>query len=240
MQTVIRFNTGEPFGTTGQWRSTVEAAVGLKSNDPVWLAVRTVQTQTALWFIAGNPSASELLQNAYAALARAVVERISRAIPFEILSRKVALRRANYLVDYRVPKLIVSKSGPEWGEFNAEALSDESKRNLQDRISQQIARQAEAWGLPLPSEGVSVTVVEGGRPLPIMQAIEAARSGSAKGRAALARAPVTFTSLWELDGEWQFGALGALGFGRTYRTYAAGALWDKALAEMLQADEEYA
>jgi hypothetical protein len=240
MQTVIRFNTGEPSGTTGQWRSTVEAAVGLKSNDPAWLSVRTVQTQTALWFIAGNPSASDLLQNSYATLARGVVERLGKAIPFEILARKVALRRANYLVDYRVPKLIVSKSGPEWGDFNAETLSDEAKRKLQDRISQQIARQAEAWGLALPDNGVPVTLVEGGRPLPIMQAIEAGRSGSAKGRAALARAPVTFTSLWELEGEWQFGPLGALGFGRAYRTYAAGALWDKALAEMLQADEEYA
>lgn len=240
MQTVIRLNTGEPFGTTGQWRSTVEATVGLKPNDPVWLAVRTVQTQTALWFIAGNPSASDLLQDSYAALARSVVERIGKAIPFEILSRRVALRRANYLVDYRVPKLIVSKSGPDWSDFNGETLSDESKRKLQDRISQQIARQAEAWGLALPDNGVPVTLVEGGRPLPILQAIESGRSGSAKGRAALARAPVTFTSLWELDGEWQFGPLGALGFGRGYRTYAAGALWDKALAEMLQADEEYA
>lgn len=240
MQTVIRFNTGEPSGSAGQWRGAVEAALGLAPNDPVWLTVRTSQTQTALWFIAGSPEASQLLQDAYAGLARAVVERLGKATPFEILSRKVGLRRAGYLVDYRVPKLIVSKSGPDWADFNAEALSADVKQKLQVRIGQQIARQAQTWGLPVPADGVPVTIVDCGRPLPIMQAIEAGRSGSPKPRAALARAPLTFTSLWELDGEWQFGALGALGFGRTYRTYAVGALWDKALAAMLQADEEYA
>lgn len=239
-QTVLCFRTGHPDRSPADWRAAIEAAASVARADPAWLGVRVSQSSSVLWIIGGTPAASIWLDDNVHHVVRGVVDAIGRAVPFEVRRPEMRVTRSARPVDYVVPRMIVAKSSPRWSRFNQPRLAPDAVQVVEQSIASSILEQAAAWGNPGLIDSVRVSLLDHGRPLPIMDAIPASRTANRRPVAALARADVRFTCLFELTGEWQFGMLGALGFGRAHRRLALSPMWTSSMREVLAADEEFA
>ncbi len=226
-QTCMRINTGGPTMPAGQWRSRIEAALGVARDDPAWLSVAVVPTGTALWLVPHSPEADSFVGDRFGALAKAIVVALGRATPVEAIERALTVRRSPYPVEYVIPKLVVAKKERDWAIFKPDNLDEGARTRIANRISADIAGACETWGIPRPDplDPPAVRIVEVGRPMPIRDAVVADRSGHGAGVAVLARLGVKFACNLRLEGEWAFGQLKALGFGRAFRELVMSELW---------------
>lgn len=216
-QSLIRLHTGSPELQSSQWRHHfLQSGTGTPAE---WDCVATIQSGTALSFLARTPEANAWLQSAATDLVRGVADKLGRVAPFEFQEIDVTARPDEQTAfwQYAIPKLVVAKNNKNWDQLKADILDADAQEQIRERIQKDLNAFLLVWGARSEDDSpIEIELVDAGRPMPV-KAVSAERSGHGKPVYALSRLDVKFRTRWRIQGGAQVGMLQGLGYGRVFR-----------------------
>lgn len=201
--------------------------------------LRTVVTQTALWFIPRTPEGEAWLRIHAMAIAGTVATTLGKPVPMHLRERITTVERRPMLYGYRISRLAVTKRARDWARLGATDLDVGAQATIRTLIERELRDDLRTFGdLPfgLDDDAPFIAIHNYGRPMPIA-AVTANRSGHGKPISTLARLGVEFASHWRIEGEHFVGRLQGLGFGRIQRTLPPGEISPTLAAELAAMDD---
>lgn len=206
-QTCIRF--AHPCGsrTSSQWRQSLLKVIPDALDDDV----AVFQSKTALSLTARTPQASLRLRDSAVPVMRAVAQTAERMLDVEMLELEPSVAFTGYRWLYRVPRLVVARTGQPWEHWNETALDPEHVEEMRSRIETDLLRQLSVWGKEIRKPAIEIEST--GTAMVLKDAV----SHGPRSVAAMARKDVVFSSPARIEGAFWVGLLQATGHGRVYR-----------------------
>jgi len=206
-QTCIRF--AHPCGsrTSSQWRQSLLKVIPDALDDDV----AVFQSKTALSLTARTPQASLRLRDSAVPVMRAVAQTAERMLDVEMLELEPSVAFTGYRWLYRVPRLVVARTGQPWEHWNEAALDPEHVEEMRSRIETDLLRQLSVWGKEIRKPAIEIEST--GTAMVLKDAV----SHGPRSVAAMARKDVVFSSPARIEGAFWVGLLQATGHGRVYR-----------------------
>jgi len=206
-QTCIRF--AHPCGsrTSSQWRQSLLKVIPDALDDDV----AVFQSKTALSLTARTPQASLRLRDSAVPVMRAVAQTAERMLDVEMLELEPSVAFTGYRWLYRVPRLVVARTGQPWEHWNETALDPEHVEEMRSRIETDLLRQLSVWGKEIRKPAIEIEST--GTAMVLKDAV----SHGPRSVAAMARKDVVFSSPARTEGAFWVGLLQATGHGRVYR-----------------------
>lgn len=204
--------------TASDWRNTFEdAGIGVRAD---WNDIRMDAGKHKLNLYSANQRGSRFLESNLDSVAGCVADALKAPVPFELADRMIGVYAGtDRLWAYRVPCLVVEKSGGGWQAHYEAELAADIKAKMVRIVEDSIRRELSGWGV-LPDalrDGPFLALADPGRPV-IFPAIAAPRSGHGAAVNVLARRDVKLMSYWRFEGRLFVGRLTSLGYGRVDRT----------------------
>lgn len=207
-QTCIRFHHECGTRSAAQWRHALRP-LALPSFEHVSVS----QSSTCLSFTALTRQASDDLKEAAVPYMRATANVAGRMLDVEMLEFTPEAVRTGYRWRYRIPKLVVARSGDEWDAWRQNDLTPDLQASILARLGRDLDKQLSEWlGKPQETQDLSLSIESAGRPMVITNAV-----CNPKPVAAMARLDVVFSSDVRLEGVLMTGLLQATGHGRIFR-----------------------
>lgn len=205
-QTCIRF--GHPCGiqTSSEWRQAL-----LKLDLPWCSEVVVSQSSTALSITSRSAQVSAQMQESAVLLMRAVANIAGKMLDVEMFDVTPTVARTGYRWLYQIPKIVVARSGGEWGSWTEASLDAEHKEKIRERIESDLQKQLETWSIQ--GHKLGIELVSEGRPMVLKNAV----SSGPKPVPAMARLDVIFSSDTRIEGSFWVGLLQPTGHGRIFR-----------------------
>jgi hypothetical protein len=142
---------------------------------------------------------------------RAVATAAGRTLDVDMLDLTPQVARTGYRWLYRIPRLVVARSGQEWGHWQAEQLDAERIEHVRARIDTDLQKQISRWGET--TGDLDIELVSAGVPMVLKDAV----THGPKPVSAMSRKDVVFSSTARIEGAFWVGLLQATGHGRIYR-----------------------
>jgi len=205
-QTCIRFE--HPCGvlTSSQWRQRL-----MPTHSSLLEDVAVFQSSSALSFTAKTPDASERMRQDALGLMKAVAAIASRMLSVEMPEFTPGISFTGYRWLYEIPCLVVARAGENWDGWSEPDLCGELQEKTCGRISSDLTKQFDAWGLA--GKDLAIELVHPGVPMPLKNVV----AHGPKPTSAMARKKVIFSSAARIEGAFWVGLLQATGHGRIYR-----------------------
>ncbi len=206
-QTCIRFEHRCGMLTSSQWRQGL-----LPDHADMLEDVVVSQSSSALSFTAKTPAASERMREGALVLMRSVASMASRTLSVEMPEFTPGMSFTGYRWLYEIPCFVVARAGEKWEGWRESDLCSELKEKTSNRITNDLLKQLEAWGLA--GQDLAVELVHPGEPMVLKNAV----ANGPKPTSAMGRKKVIFSSAARIEGAFWSGSLQATGHGRIYRS----------------------
>jgi len=206
-QTCIRF--AHPCGsrTSSQWRQSLLAALPEVLDEDV----AVFQSKTALSLTARTPQASLRLRDSAVPVMRSVAGTAERMLDVEMLELDPSVVFTGYRWLYRIPRLVVARSGKPWEGWREPELDADHLERMRTRIEADLLQQFAAWAKPVGD--LAIEIVSAGTSMVLKEAV----AHGPKPVSAMARKDVVVSSIARIEGAFWVGLLQATGHGRIYR-----------------------